>query len=98
MLSELIMYHIRTVRKAKATSAGIIDIKKTLDEMAELASSTNPVYRKGGVMGLAAIALGLGNDFRDEWIELIIRPLMSSLEDQDSQIRYVKRKKKQKKN
>lgn len=76
----------RTTRKAMA-AGNLDDIKRILDYLSGMASSTNPHSRKGGVIGLASFAIGLGPDFTSTWVEAVTRPMLSSLDDPDFQVR-----------
>ena len=49
--------------------------------------SNNPNSRKGGLIGLAAMAIALGKD-TVVYIEDMIRPMLSCFSDQDSRVRY----------
>ncbi|KAK4336987.1 hypothetical protein RND71_044073 [Anisodus tanguticus] len=64
-----------------------IHIKAIIKTLSDLATSTNPNSRKGGVIGLASVAVALGPDLEEEYIEQTIRPMFASLDDQDSQVR-----------
>ena len=44
-------------------------------------------YRKGGLIGLAATALGLANEAH-RWLHLLLPPVLRSFTDQDSRVRY----------
>lgn len=77
----------RTTRKALA-AGNLDDIRRILDYLSDMASSTNPNSRKGGVIGLASFAIGLGPEFTKDWIEAVTRPMLSSLDDPDLQVRY----------
>ncbi|XP_050300937.1 protein VAC14 homolog isoform X2 [Anthonomus grandis grandis] len=63
-------------------------IKRILKILAQdFASSQNPHSRKGGLIGLAAIAIALGKEtsnFTDE----LIKPILGCLSDQDLRVRY----------
>ncbi|RWS27130.1 protein VAC14-like protein [Leptotrombidium deliense] len=65
-----------------------VQIEKLLRVLGnDLALSQNPNSRKGGLLGLAAVAIGLGKDSR-EYINDIIGPMLASFVDQDSRVRY----------
>ena len=49
--------------------------------------SNNPNSRKGGLIGLAAMAIALGRDSA-KYIDDMIRPMLSCFSDQDSRVRY----------
>jgi vacuole morphology and inheritance protein 14 len=53
----------------------------------DLIGSPNPNWRKGGAIGLASMAVGLGKDSSNYSVELV-QPIVSSLNDQDSRVRY----------
>ncbi|XP_019880137.1 protein VAC14 homolog isoform X2 [Aethina tumida] len=63
-------------------------IKKLLKVLGQdFAVSQNPHARKGGLIGLAAIAIALGKDtgiYTDE----LIKPILGCLSDQDLRVRY----------
>jgi len=63
-------------------------IKKLLKVLGgEFAISQNPHMRKGGLIGLAAMAIGLGKE-TGAYTELLIRPILTCLSDADSRVRY----------
>ncbi|XP_054164834.1 protein VAC14 homolog [Oppia nitens] len=49
--------------------------------------SNNPNSRKGGLIGLAAMAIALGKESQP-YIEEMLRPMLSCFSDQDSRVRY----------
>lgn len=51
------------------------------------ANSSNPNSRKGGLIGLAAIAIGLGSDVYT-YLPLICPPVLRCFTDLDSRVRY----------
>lgn len=51
------------------------------------ANSSNPNSRKGGLIGLVAIAIGLGGDVFT-YLPLICPPVLRCFTDQDSRVRY----------
>ncbi|XP_014285710.1 protein VAC14 homolog isoform X1 [Halyomorpha halys] len=53
----------------------------------EFTMSQNPNFRKGGLIGLAAVAIALGKD-SSEYVEALIRPILTNFSDNDSRIRY----------
>lgn len=64
------------------------EIRKLLKILGQdLISNANPNYRKGGAIGLAAMAVGLGKDSSNFSVEIVL-PIVSSLSDQDSRVRY----------
>jgi len=63
-------------------------IKKLLKVLgAEFAISQNPHMRKGGLIGLAAMAIGLGRE-TGSYTEELITPILTCLSDADSRVRY----------
>ena len=50
----------------------------------------NPVsnYRKGGLIGLAATAVGLATDTRGEYLKKVVPPVLVCFSDPDSRVRY----------
>lgn len=63
-------------------------IKKLLKVLgSEFAISQNPHMRKGGLIGLAAMAIGLGKETSNHTAELIT-PILTCLTDADSRVRY----------
>ncbi|XP_019764516.2 protein VAC14 homolog isoform X2 [Dendroctonus ponderosae] len=53
----------------------------------DFALSQNPHARKGGLIGLAAIALALGKE-TDGYTEDLIKPILGCFSDQDLRVRY----------
>jgi len=63
-------------------------IKKLLKVLGgEFAISQNPHMRKGGLIGLAAMAIGLGKETGSYTSDLIL-PILTCLSDADSRVRY----------
>eukprot|EP00090_Calanus_glacialis_P024131 TRINITY_DN37461_c0_g1_i1.p1 TRINITY_DN37461_c0_g1~~TRINITY_DN37461_c0_g1_i1.p1 ORF type:complete len:694 (-),score=252.55 TRINITY_DN37461_c0_g1_i1:136-2217(-) len=63
-------------------------IKKLLKVLgSEFAISQNPHMRKGGLIGLAAMAIGLGKE-TGVYTEDLIMPILTCLSDADSRVRY----------
>jgi len=63
-------------------------IKKLLKVLgSEFAISQNPHMRKGGLIGLAAMAIGLGKETGSYTSDLIL-PILTCLSDADSRVRY----------
>ncbi|GFN77931.1 vac14-like protein [Plakobranchus ocellatus] len=62
-------------------------IKKLLKVLEEFASSQNPNTRKGGLIGLAAVAIGLGKD-SSSYIASLVRPVVLCFHDGDSRVQY----------
>ncbi|KAK9497098.1 hypothetical protein O3M35_004475 [Rhynocoris fuscipes] len=53
----------------------------------EFTMSQNPHYKKGGLMGLASVAIALGKDSSD-YTEALIRPILTNFSDTDQRTRY----------
>ncbi|XP_012265720.2 protein VAC14 homolog [Athalia rosae] len=53
----------------------------------DFATSQNPHGRKGGLLGLAAIAVGLGKD-TGQYTEELIYPILACFSDADHRVRY----------
>ncbi|KAG1705081.1 Protein VAC14 [Nymphon striatum] len=65
-----------------------IQIKKVLRVLGEdFALSQNPNSRKGGLIGLAAVAIALGKE-TSMYIDELVRPILSSFSDCDGRVRY----------
>lgn len=63
-------------------------IRKLLRVLGEdFAVSHNLNTRKGGLMGLAATAIGLGKE-ADKYVSELVKPVLSCFHDQDSGVRY----------
>ena len=63
-------------------------IRKLLKVLgSEFAISQNPHMRKGGLIGLAAMAIGLGNK-TGVYTPDLISPILTCLSDADSRVRY----------
>ncbi|KAL1110524.1 hypothetical protein AAG570_008052 [Ranatra chinensis] len=63
-------------------------IKKLLKVLGhEFAMSQNANYRKGGLIGLAAVAVALGKD-SSGFTETLIKPILLNFSDNDLRIRY----------
>ncbi|XP_023342024.1 protein VAC14 homolog [Eurytemora carolleeae] len=79
---------IEKMVKDFVTVQNITQIKKLLKVLgSEFAKSQNPHMRKGGLIGLAAMAIGLGKD-SGKYTEELISPILSCLADSDSRVRY----------
>ena len=71
-----------------AAVGNIIQIKKLLKILGQdFSMSNNPNTRKGGLIGLAAAAIALGKETSD-YIDEMIKPMLSCCCDQDSRVRY----------
>lgn len=53
----------------------------------DFALSKNPNYKKGGLIGLAAIAVALGKD-SSEYVEDLVNPILVNFSDSDLRVRY----------
>ncbi|XP_045470511.1 protein VAC14 homolog isoform X2 [Harmonia axyridis] len=53
----------------------------------DFAASQNPHAKKGGLIGLASIAVALGKD-SEIYMEELLSPILSCLSDQDTRVRY----------
>ena len=63
-------------------------IKRLLKVLGQdFATSQNPHSRKGGLIGLAAIAVGLGKD-TGQYTEDLIHPILACFCDPDLRVRY----------
>ncbi|KAJ0240494.1 Protein VAC14 [Hirschfeldia incana] len=71
------------------TSAGDHDkLSKFIDVLVkEFAKSPQPNHRKGGVLALAAVTVGLSSE-APQYLEQIVPPVINSFLDQDSRVRY----------
>lgn len=74
--------------KEFATHNNTVQIKRLLKVLGQdFATSQNPHTRKGGLIGLAAIAVGLGKD-TGQYIEDLIHPIIACFSDSDLRVRY----------
>lgn len=79
---------IEKMVKEFAAHNNTVQIKRLLKVLGQdLATSQNPHTRKGGLIGLAAIAVGLGKD-TGQYIEDLIRPILACFCDSDLRVRY----------
>ena len=62
-------------------------IKKLLKILGEFSGSQNPNTRKGGLIGLASMAIALGRD-SSQYVPELVKPITNSLIDQDSRVKY----------
>ncbi|KAL1449005.1 hypothetical protein WDU94_000249 [Cyamophila willieti] len=63
-------------------------IKKLLKVLGhDFAVSKNPQTKKGGLIGLAAIAVGLGKD-SNQYTDQLIQPILANFSDADLRVRY----------
>ncbi|KAL1486483.1 hypothetical protein MTO96_031363, partial [Rhipicephalus appendiculatus] len=66
----------------------VTQIRKLLKLLGQdFALSHNANSRKGGVIGLAAIALALGKD-SGPYVDDLVKPILACLSDSDSRVRY----------
>eukprot|EP00892_Ulva_mutabilis_P010669 jgi/Ulvmu1/7975/UM004_0208.1 len=63
-------------------------VSSIIDKLVEDTKSTQPNHRKGGLLCLAAIAVGLGPDDNDRFLDVIVPPVLDSFRDPDSGVRY----------
>ncbi|CAL7935227.1 unnamed protein product [Xylocopa violacea] len=79
---------IEKMVKEFAAHNNTVQIKRLLKVLGQdLATSQNPHSRKGGLIGLAAIAVGLGKD-TGQYIEDLIHPILACFSDSDLRVRY----------
>ncbi|KAK4036408.1 VAC14 protein [Daphnia magna] len=79
---------IEKMTKEFSTVNNTIQIKKLLRVLSqEFAVSQNPHTRKGGLIGLAAMAIALGKD-TNLYMEELVRPILACFLDTDSRVRY----------
>ncbi|XP_076225150.1 protein VAC14 homolog [Nomia melanderi] len=79
---------IEKMVKEFAAHNNTVQIKRLLKVLGQdLATSQNPHTRKGGLIGLAAIAVGLGKD-TGQYIEDLIHPILACFCDSDLYVRY----------
>ena len=53
----------------------------------EFASSQNPNMRKGGLIGLAAMAIGMGKDSHN-YVNELVKPVLNCMDDTDCRVRF----------
>lgn len=82
-----LLFNYRMVKEffAVNNSGQIRQIIKVLGH--QFATSQNAHARKGGLIGLAAVAIGLGKD-TGQYAEELIRPIIACFSDADSRVRY----------
>lgn len=79
---------IEKMVKEFAAHNNTVQIKRLLKVLGQdLATSQNPHTRKGGLIGLAAIAVGLGKD-TGQYIEDLVHPILACFCDSDLRVRY----------
>lgn len=65
-----------------------VQLKKLLKVLGQdFATAPNPHSRKGGLIGLAAIAIALGKDTY-MYIDELVKPILACFKDNDSRVRY----------
>ncbi|XP_034938910.1 protein VAC14 homolog [Chelonus insularis] len=85
---KLAAVEIEKMVKEFASRNNTVQIKKLLRVLGqEFATSQNSHLRKGGLIGLAAIAVGLGKD-TGQYTEELIRPILACFCDPDLHVRY----------
>uniref|UniRef100_A0A0A9X6L4 Protein VAC14 homolog n=1 Tax=Lygus hesperus TaxID=30085 RepID=A0A0A9X6L4_LYGHE len=79
---------IEKMVKEFAAMNNTVQIRKLLRVLGtEFTMSQNPNFKKGGLMGLAAVAIALGKDSA-EYAEHLIRPILTNFSDNETKIRY----------
>ncbi|XP_046483958.1 protein VAC14 homolog [Neodiprion pinetum] len=79
---------IEKMVKEFAANNNTVLIKRLLKVLGQdFATSQNPHTRKGGLIGLAAIAVGLGKD-TGQYTEELIHPILACFCDPDLRVRY----------
>lgn len=74
--------------KEFAAHNNTVQIKRLLKVLGQdFATSQNPHTRKGGLIGLAAIAVGLGKD-TGQYTEDLVHPILACFCDPDVHVRY----------
>ncbi|VDP03474.1 unnamed protein product [Soboliphyme baturini] len=63
-------------------------VEKMISMMSELVNSPTPHVRKGGLLGLAAIAIALGNPLNPIYACNLIMPVLSCVLDAEGRVRY----------
>lgn len=82
------MYVCFRMVKDSAAHNDTIQIKRLLKVLGQdFALSQNPHSRKGGLIGLAAIAVALGKDSA-QYIPELIHPILACFSDSDLRVRY----------
>ncbi|XP_076449714.1 protein VAC14 homolog [Babylonia areolata] len=79
---------IERLVKDFVTNSQLDQIKRTLKVLgADFAYSQNPNTRKGGLIGLAAVAIGLGKE-SSTYISELVLPVIACFHDVDSRVQY----------
>ena len=85
---NMINLFLRMVKEFAAHN-NTVQIKRLLKVLGQdFAASQNPHSRKGGLIGLAAIAVGLGTTHTGKYTEDLIHPILACFSDSDSRVRY----------
>ncbi|XP_014216147.1 protein VAC14 homolog isoform X2 [Copidosoma floridanum] len=80
---------IEKMVKEFAAHNNAVQIKRLLKVLGQdFANSQNPHARKGGLIGLAAMAVGLGTPHTAKYTEELIHPILACFSDADSRVRY----------
>ncbi|KAL3103015.1 hypothetical protein niasHT_026463 [Heterodera trifolii] len=64
------------------------DLNRLIKILEQLAIAPNGNTRKGGLIGLAATAIGLGNKYAIPYAQLLLEPVFVCFSDTDSRVRY----------
>lgn len=64
-----------------------VQIRKILKVLGDFATFSNANARKGGLIGLAAVAIALGKDTA-QYISSLITPILACFSDSDVKVRY----------
>lgn len=75
---------IKTLQESKDTNR-VCSVIAMLGQ--DFATSTNSNHRKGGLIGLAATAIGLVEDIR-LYLDALLPPVLHCLDDPESRVRY----------
>ncbi|XP_001605954.1 protein VAC14 homolog [Nasonia vitripennis] len=82
-------HEIEKMVKEFAAHNNTVQIKRLLKVLGQdFVLSQNPHSRKGGLIGLAAIAVGLGSANTGKYTEDLIHPILACFNDADSRVRY----------
>uniref|UniRef100_A0A914GXU8 Protein VAC14 homolog n=1 Tax=Globodera rostochiensis TaxID=31243 RepID=A0A914GXU8_GLORO len=66
----------------------MVDLERLIKVLEQLATAPNGNTRKGGLIGLAATAIGLGNKFAIPYAQRLLEPVFACFSDADSRVRY----------
>uniref|UniRef100_H2YAI9 Protein VAC14 homolog n=1 Tax=Ciona savignyi TaxID=51511 RepID=H2YAI9_CIOSA len=79
----------KLVRSYTSRHDATLDIQRIISMLStEFTLSQNPHSRKGGLIGLAACAIALGNQHIQTYLESLIKPVLICSSDPDSRMRY----------